>query len=321
MGHGPVGHGLFRPCRAISSVPGFGVTPSERIEVVAIFGPTASGKSAVALVVAERLGTEVVSVDAMQVYRGLPILTNQQDRPTRLVAFCGLDEEMSVGRFAPLAHRAIDELVAERGTAVVTGGTGLYLRAALADLDVPAAATPAVRSRIEAEYDRDPGASFAALVGLDPGAAAVVHQNDRRRVVRALELAEMGLSLAPARPQLWAESMRRPTTVFGLDVPNDLLEQRIRDRTRAMFERGVVAEVEAVRASTLSRTAMKTLGLDDIASLSPREAEERIAIRTRQYAAYQRKWMRRIPGIAMVAATGVAEVTAALILEQIGTEA
>src|SRR5262245_6385438 len=100
-----------------------------------VFGPTASGKSAVAEILADRLGTDVVSADAMQVYRGLPILTNQPERPTRLVAFRELQEEMSVGEFAPLAHEAIDELVRTRGSAVVAGGTGLYLRAALADLD------------------------------------------------------------------------------------------------------------------------------------------------------------------------------------------
>ena len=112
---------------------------SARAEVVAVFGPTASGKSAVAEAVAERLGTAVVSADAMQVYRGLPILTNQPSTPTRLVGIRALGEEMSVGAFAELAHGEIDALVRDRGAAVVCGGTGLYLRAALADLDVPPA--------------------------------------------------------------------------------------------------------------------------------------------------------------------------------------
>ena len=113
------------------------LTAAAMVAVIAVFGPTASGKTAVAEEVADRLGSEVVSCDAMQVYRGLPILTNQPSRPTALVGIRELSEEMSVGAYATLAHAAIDELVARTGIAVVSGGTGLYLRAALADLDVP----------------------------------------------------------------------------------------------------------------------------------------------------------------------------------------
>src|SRR5262245_59185131 len=137
-------------------------------EVVAIFGPTASGKTAVAEAVADMLGTEVVSADAMQVYRGLPILTNQPSRPTRLVAIRSLDQEMSLGAFAALAHREIDELVARHGVVVVSGGTGLYLRAALADLDVPPRVDPATRDRIEEEVVAGAAAAHERLAGLDP---------------------------------------------------------------------------------------------------------------------------------------------------------
>ena len=110
-----------------------------KTEVFAVFGPTASGKSEVAEGLAERLSTEVVSADALQVYRGLPTLTNQPATPTRLVAIRELTEQMSVGEYARLAHDAIDELVAARGAVVVAGGTGLYLRAALADMRLPPA--------------------------------------------------------------------------------------------------------------------------------------------------------------------------------------
>ncbi|MBM3676501.1 MAG: tRNA (adenosine(37)-N6)-dimethylallyltransferase MiaA [Actinobacteria bacterium] len=275
------------------------ITPGSPL-VVAIFGPTASGKSAVAEAVADGLGTEVVSADAMQVYRGLPLLTNQPERPTRLVAIRELGEEMSVGAYAPLAHAAIDELVRERGVAVVTGGTGLYLRAALGELRVPPPAAGGVRARIEAEYDRDPADAYARLHRLDARAAAAVHENDRRRVVRALELAEAGATLVSDDDRLWSRHMRLPTLQFGLDVAPSTLEQRIRDRTRTMFERGVAREVAGALAAPVSRTAAKTLGLAEIAGLSPQEAEERIVVRTRRYAAYQRKWMRRIPDLAIV---------------------
>jgi tRNA dimethylallyltransferase len=278
------------------------VNRGSRTEVVAIFGPTASGKSAVAEALADRLGTEVVSADAMQVYRGLPILTNQPTRPTRLVAIRSLDEEMSVGAFAALAHREIDELVGERGAAVVSGGTGLYLRAALADMDVPPPVSPEDRARIAREVDVDRDAAHRRLAGLDPVAAESVHRHDRKRLVRALELAERGESLVAGRNRLWRGATRRPTIVVGLDVPPAVLERRIRKRTEAMFERGVLDEVRAALAGPVSHTAEKTLGLAEIAALGE-DAVEPVVVRTRRYAAYQRKWMRRIPDLVLLDAT------------------
>ena len=283
--------------------------------VVAIFGPTASGKTAVAEAVADRLATEVVSADAMQVYRGLALLTNQPTRSTRLVAMWPLSHDSSVGEYQRLAHAAIDDLVATRGSAVVAGGTGLYLRAALAELELPPAADPATRARLEAEYDRDPARAFAALGARDSGAAAALHVNDRRRVVRALELTEMGMSLAPEFDRLWDTATRHPTIIVGLEVPPDELEQRIVERTTAMFEAGVIDEVAAALAQPLSRTAAKALGLDEIASLPAAAARERVIVRTRQYAAYQRKWMRRIPGLVGVDARRPAIEVASEILE------
>jgi tRNA dimethylallyltransferase len=283
------------------------------VDVVAIFGPTASGKSAVAERVADRLGTEIVSADAMQVYRGLPILTNQPSRATRLVGIRALDEEMSVGAFAALAHREIDALVAERGAVVVAGGTGLYLRAALADLNVPPPVDPALRERITREVDRGRDTAHRRLRELDPVAAAAIHPHDRRRLVRALELAETGTSLVAGRNRLWDGTTRRPTLVVGLDVAPAALEQRIRQRTDAMFARGVVDEVRAARALPVSRTAEKTLGLAEIDEHGE-DAREAIVVRTRRYAAYQRKWMRRIPGIVLVDGTRSPEAIAADVL-------
>jgi tRNA dimethylallyltransferase len=285
------------------------------VEVVAVFGPTASGKSAVAEALADRLGTEIVSADAMQVYRGLPILTNQSDRPTRLVGICALGEEMSVGAYAKLAHAVVDELVSAHGTAVVAGGTGLYLRAALADLELPPRPAPGARERWEARYDADPEAAYATLQALDAAAAASVHKHDRRRVVRALELAEVGASLAPDRDRLWAGEPRRPTLVVGLELAEDELVRRIERRTREMFEGGVVAEVEQALAGPVSKTAETALGLREIAGLEPDEARARIVVRTRRYAAYQRKWMRRIPGIVMIDADRPPDEVADAILE------
>ena len=250
----------------------------------------------------------------MQAYRGLPLLTNQPERRTRLVGVWPLEHEGSVGEYERLAHAAIDELVAATGTAVVAGGTGLYLRGALGVLELPPPPGEGARTRWTQVYDADRADAYAILVDRDPRAAATIHVNDRRRVVRALELAETGASLAPATDRLWSERTRLPTLIAGLDVPAAELERRIVERTAAMFERGVVEEVRRALAGPVSKTAEKALGLREIAALSPDEARERIVVRTRQYAAYQRKWMRRIPGLVAVDATRpVAEVVDAIL--------
>jgi tRNA dimethylallyltransferase len=266
--------------------------------VLAIFGPTASGKSAAAEALAARIPAEIVSADSMQVYRGLPILTNQPERPTRLVGIWEVDHEASVGEYQELAHAAIDEILAAGKTPVVVGGTGLYLRAAVAELRLPPAPEKGARSRWEAFYDGDGAERAHALLGeRDPQAAAAVHPNDRKRVVRALELAEAGRSLAPDQDRLWAADTRHPTLIFGLELAVDLLERRIEARTEAMFEAGVQEEVRRALERPISRTARRALGLEDVANLPADEARARLIQRTRRYAAYQRKWMRRIPGL------------------------
>jgi tRNA dimethylallyltransferase len=273
------------------------------VTVIGIFGPTASGKSRVASEVAHRIPAELVSADALQVYRGLPTLTNQPSEPTRMVGIWPLDREASVGDYAPLAHAAVDEILAAGRTPVVVGGTGLYLRAALAELDLPPAPGEGARERWESFYDeRGAAAAHGRLEELDAAAAAVVHANDRRRVVRALELAEAGSSLAPGEDRLWSGETRHPTLVVGLEVPKDVLERRIEERTRAMFDAGVQEEVRRALEGPISVTARQALGLEEVATLPRDEAIAALVVRTRRYAAYQRRWMRRIPGIAMVGA-------------------
>jgi tRNA dimethylallyltransferase len=274
---------------------------SARPSVLAIFGPTASGKTAVAEAIADRLGGEVVSADSMQAYRGLPILTAQPERPTRLVGIWPLSHEGSVAEYARLAHAEIDRLLAEGRTPVVAGGTGLYLRAALAELELPPAPAAEQRARWERIYDRlGPERAQAILTQRDPAAAVRLHPNDRRRIVRALELSELGSSLRPEADRLWTSETRHPTIIFGLDVPREVLLSRIEVRARAMFPAGVVDEVRTALAYSVSSTAVHALGLREVAELPPEEAMTALVVRTRRYAAYQRKWMRRIPGLVSV---------------------
>jgi tRNA dimethylallyltransferase len=273
--------------------------PRPEPSVIGLFGPTASGKSAVAEAIARRIPAELISADSAQLYRGLPILTNQS--PAALVAVWELDHEASVAEYQVLAHEAVDAALGRRRTPIVVGGTGLYFRAALGGLDVPPAPESGARERWARLYDAEGAeAAHARLAQFDPAAAETVHANDRRRVVRALELAEAGHSLRGDR--LWEESVRHPTLVVGLDVPADELNRRIEERTRAMFDSGVEAEVSAALREPLSTTASKIMGLREVAELPREDATERLAARTRQFAAYQRKWMRRIPGLVSVGA-------------------
>ncbi len=251
--------------------------------------------------VADRVGGEVISADSMQVYSGLPILTAQPQRPTRLVGIWPLSHTGSVAEYARLAHTAVDELTAAGKVPVVTGGTGLYLRAALAELDFPPAPTPEQRTRWEQVYDRlGPERAYGVLVDRDPGAAARIDASDRRRVVRALELTELESSLRPRSDRLWTPETRLPTVIFGLELPPDVLTLRIEQRALEMFEAGVVEEAKAALTRPISTTAVRALGLREVAELEGEEALDALARRTRRYAAYQRKWMRRIPDLVSV---------------------
>jgi tRNA dimethylallyltransferase len=283
--------------------------------VVGLFGPTASGKSDVAAAIAEVIPAEVVSADAMQVYNGLPILTNRSPHPERLVGIWPLSHVASVGAYAPLAHNAVDEILAAGRTPLVVGGTGLYFRAALAELGLPPAPPAGARERLSRLYDEEgAAAAHARLAELDAAAAARVHPNDRRRVVRALELAESGASLAPEREQLFAGAWRHPTLVVGLDVPKPELDRRIAERTHRMFDAGVEREVREALAAEPSATASKIIGLQEVATLPREKAIEALIVRTRRYAAYQRKWLRRLEGAVIVAADRPPKETAAEIV-------
>jgi tRNA dimethylallyltransferase len=265
--------------------------------VLALFGPTASGKTAVAGILRERLGAGVISADSAALYEQLPIITAAPEYPAQLVGVVALSADVSVGEYQRLAHTAIDASPAP----LVVGGTGLYFRAALSTLELPPPPTPELRAFWQDEYDRlGPEGAHAALAERDAAAATRVHANDRKRVVRALELVDAGHSLAPEHDRLWTEDTRLPTTIIALDLPLDELDRRIEERTRAMARAGAAEEARRAWGQPLSETARKVMGLEQFATLPEAEAIAAVVQATRRLARYQRKWLRRMPGVVRV---------------------
>jgi len=275
--------------------------------VLALFGPTAVGKTAVALALAERLrgrGEDpvAVSADALQVYAGLGVLTGAASHAERarlehrLVGFLPVTKTFSAGRYAELAHAEIDGLLAAGRRPIVVGGTGLYLRAALAELELRPPPDPPIRARLLAELERDgPAALHGRLAAREPDAAARIAPTDRQRVVRALELLEAGAA-PPAGPQLWTRETRHPTLLAGLVMDREALRERIGARVDAMLAAGAAEEVRRADADGASPTARKALGFQDLLD-GDAEAMKR---RTRAYARRQLTWMRKLPDVRLV---------------------
>jgi len=283
-----------------------------RPSVLAIFGPTGVGKTALALALADRLRANgerpvAVSADALQVYQGLETLTGVPTAAERarlehrLVSILPVDARFSVGEYAELAHAEIDRLLAHGARPIVVGGTGLYLRAALADLDLRPAPPEEVRARWEAELSRiGAPALHAELARRAPWAAETIDPNDRTRIVRSLELLELGELEQPAGPnQLWTEVTRHPTRLIGLVMDRAALYERIDARVDAMVAAGAASEARAANAAGASETARKALGFDDLLA-GDVEAMKR---RTRNLARRQLTWMRKLAGVEVVDVT------------------
>jgi tRNA dimethylallyltransferase len=284
--------------------------------VIALFGPTGVGKTAVAIALARRLRAQgerpaAVSADALQVYAGLEVLTGaatvqeQAELEHRLLSFLPVTERFSAGRYAELAHREIDELIDAGRLPIVVGGTGLYLRAALAELSLAPPPRAGVRERWQAELERHgPAALHELLAARAPWAATEIAPGDRQRIVRALELLDAG-ELRPGRAgseqsELWTEATRRPTLLVGLVMARDQLYAQIDARVDAMLADGAIEEVERADGAGASETARKALGFAELLA-GDTEAMKR---RTRNYARRQLTWMRKLPAVHEVDVTG-----------------
>jgi tRNA dimethylallyltransferase len=284
------------------------------------------GKTAVAVALAERLRAEgedpvAVSADALQLYAGLEVLTGAASREEqsrlehRLLGVLPVTAEASAGAYARAAHTEIDGALAAGRRPVVVGGTGLYLRAALADLDLRPAVPTAVRARREAELAAHGPAVLHAE--LPPAVAAGIAPTDARRVLRALELLDAGHAPPPGAgtpSRLWTDDTRHPTLLAGLTMDRDALNRRIRERVAAMLAAGAEDEVRAADAAGASPGARQAVGFEELL----RGDGEAMVARTRRYAKRQITWMRKLPGALLVDMTttspdgAAAEIRAAL---------
>jgi tRNA dimethylallyltransferase len=278
------------------------------MQIIALFGPTGVGKTAVAVALAGLLRERgedpvAVSADALQVYEGLETLTGVASAAERaalehrLVAFLPVDASFSAGQYAELAHAEIDGLLAAGRRPIVVGGTGLYLRAALCELDLRPPPVEGVRERWTAELQlRGAPALHATLARRAPWAAEAIGANDRQRVVRALELLELGELEPPDGPsQLWSEELRRPTLLAGLTMPRAELYAAIDRRVEAILAAGAAEEVRRAQAAGASKTARKALGFEELLQGDA----ELMKRRTRNYAKRQLTWMRKLAGVRM----------------------
>lgn len=278
------------------------------VDPLVIVGPTAVGKSAVAMAVASACGdAEIVSADSMQVYRGMDIGTAKPDAaaqaavPHHVIDLVDPHEDFALPMFQAAAQTALGEIAARGNRAIIVGGTGLYVRSLVDSLEIPGS-YPAVAERLEADPDTE--ALFRQLAELDPIGAARMEPSNRRRIVRALEV-----TVGSGRPfSSFGPGLERyppvPFVQLGLDRDRSELDERIAARYTHQLEAGFVEEVRALwaRPQGVSPTAAQALGYKEIAdhlagAMSLEAAVELANKRTRRFARRQQRWFRRDPRI------------------------
>lgn len=300
-------------------------TETEPIRVVT--GPTAAGKTALALALAERLGGEILSMDSMAVYRRMDIGTAKPDAaerarvPHHLIDLVEPSETFDTARWCEHAERALASVRARGRVPIVVGGTPLYLMAFFKGMMEGPAADPELRERLAAREAESPGALHEELSRRDPAAALRIHRRDQKRLVRALEVLELtGRPISEQQDHFERQGFRRPCRIAAISWPRDDLHVRVKQRTEAMLDRGLLDEVRAIeRDGGFSATAGAAIGYAECLDFlrgrykDREELRNRIRRSTHRLIRRQLTWLRRLASVRWLApSAGVDELQAAL---------
>ncbi|MEA1881726.1 MAG: tRNA (adenosine(37)-N6)-dimethylallyltransferase MiaA [Candidatus Marinimicrobia bacterium] len=281
--------------------------------ILAIIGPTAVGKTAVAITLAQQVNGEIIGLDSRQIYKGLDIGTAQPSKeemeliPHHLVAVREPNELVSAGGYAHLVEECIHDISDRGKNPILCGGAGLYLEALTKGIFEGSASDLEIRARLNSDYDQDPEASFNKLEEIDPDYAEIVHINNKKRLVRALEIYELTgkppsvlyANQPSIQPRHGEQVLNHAFCVILLSIDKDTLEKRIRSRTQKMLANGWIEETKILRdkysvaeAHALDSIGYRQIGQHLRGEYSLAEVEEEIIVRTRQYAKRQMTWFR-----------------------------
>ena len=272
-------------------------------KIFSFFGPTGIGKSSLAIELSKKINGEIIGVDSRQIYKGIPIGTAQPDAsqlteiPHHLIGFKNLNEKISAGEYIKLIDEKIDLILSKKRSPILCGGTGLYFKSLKEGIFEGSHTNEDIRIRLEDEYDANKEALFRRLQKTDPDYSKIVHINNKKRLVRALEVFETtGKPMSENFDSASLKSKYADNYHFiYLTMHNDFLHPRIYKRIKFMVEDGMINEVEKIIKDKIDISHIDYIGFKELSSFLKKEismddAIENIFIRTRQYAKRQKKW-------------------------------
>ena len=272
-------------------------------KIFSIFGPTGIGKSSLAIELAKKIDGEIIGVDSRQIYNGIPIGTAQPDSsqlnevPHHLIGFRKLNEKISAGEYVKLIDNKIDKIIQKNKSPILCGGTGLYFKSLKDGIFEGSHTDEDIRSRLEQAYEIDKEKLFRSLQKIDPDYSNKVHINNKKRLIRALEVFETTGKPMSENFDASSKNSRYVNDFYFvyLKMHNDLLHPRILKRIQYMIDDGMIDEVEEIIKHKINISHIDYIGFKEISSflnkeISINEAIENIFVRTRQYAKRQKKW-------------------------------